>query len=158
MPCYTSIKNDQLKALVDWPSMSFGAPMPIVYADNLGLSLFYKAFEATAQGQHSYVQISFQNAHAHYFSAPNDEALSGHPLHGRGLDHYSTYEVLKSSWIEHLEVGNRVHSNHKPSQFSELRHFIATFHDELFECVAPGYRIHPALPGAPKLLDSLNGN
>jgi len=33
---------------------------------------------------------------------------------------------------------NRVHPNHNASRFGALRHFVFTFHDNMFECVAHG--------------------
>src|SRR4051794_26368763 len=33
------------------------------------------------------------------FGYPNDEALDGHPLRGKGLYGYGIFEVLISSWI-----------------------------------------------------------
>jgi hypothetical protein len=34
------------------------------------------------------------------FGGPNDEAIEGHPLHGRGLAAYRAHEVINSAWIE----------------------------------------------------------
>lgn len=33
---------------------------------------------------------------------PNDEAINGHPLHGRGLSGYEAHEVVNSEWLEHV--------------------------------------------------------
>src|SRR5918996_658928 len=49
------------------------------------------------------VVVQFGGVRALMFGAPNDEALHGHPLAGRGLDAYSAYRVEQSSWVRRLE-------------------------------------------------------
>jgi hypothetical protein len=73
---------------------------------------------------------------------PNDEALLGHPLAARGLSHYGAYEVIDSSWIRKLERMNSVHDRHDSSRFfKDKRHFVFTFHDSTFECIARGFEV-----------------
>jgi len=67
---------------------------------------------------------------------PNDEAIEGHSLHGKGLSAYRAFVVENSKWIEELELGNRVHSNHKPEHFREYKHFMLCLKDETIEVVA----------------------
>jgi hypothetical protein len=57
-------------------------------------------------------------------------------LHGRGLRPYAAHVVEGSSWIAELETRNRVHPYHRPEAFASLRHYLLTFHDETFECLA----------------------
>jgi hypothetical protein len=78
---------------------------------------------------------------AFYFGAPNDEALKGHRLWGRGLSQYSLQEVIHSDWIADLERRNRVHPRHSERLFAGLRHFIFTFKEETLECVARALEI-----------------
>ena len=67
---------------------------------------------------------------------PNDEAIEGHRLHGKGLSVYGGFVVENSKWIEELELGNRVHTNHKPEHFHGYKHFILCLKDETIEVVA----------------------
>ena len=83
--------------------------------------------------------ITFHGVTAHYFGAPNDEAIHGHPLYGAGLRPYSYFEVRDSSWRAELEKMNRVHPHHKKEHFSDIRHFIFTFHDTTLEVLARSY-------------------
>jgi len=65
--------------------------------------------------------------------SPNDEALHGHPLHGRGLVAYEAHEVRNSAWLEeHIRV-NSVHSAHRDEPWRRLRHILLAFHDEMVE-------------------------
>jgi hypothetical protein len=68
------------------------------------------------------------------FGYPNDEALSGHPLYKRGLVGYGVFEVPNSIWIKQMTEQNRVAFPNPPD--STQRHFIFSFHDSTFECVA----------------------
>lgn len=77
------------------------------------------------------------------FGHPNDEALPGHPLYVDGLDQfaYGIFEVLNSSWIREIERQNRVHFPNATDWAVGLRHFIFTFHDSTFECVAQDFKL-----------------
>ena len=83
--------------------------------------------------------VTFHNSSATHLGAPNDEALSGHRLAQHGLQAYAFQEVTNSDWIAEMEFRNRVHYGHTPSMFEGLRHFILSFHDETFECVARSF-------------------
>jgi len=108
--------------------------MPQILANDDNLVL---AYEVAPSGE-DYAIIKFIRPRAHYFGSPSDETVSGHPLAQRGLGPYGVFEVRNSSWIRALEQMNRVHPNHNASRFGALRHFVFTFHDNMFECVAHG--------------------
>jgi hypothetical protein len=127
------------------PTCDPGAPLPVVVADDLGATVAYFAPSRvnwdTARpedlGEEEVVVLRFRLVHSLMFGAPNDEALHGHPLADHGLEPYAAYRVRNSSWVRRLEQMNRVHRQHQPEHFSRLKHFILTFHDTTFECVAP---------------------
>jgi hypothetical protein len=88
------------------------------------------------------------------FGDPNDEALPGHPLYPKGLGYYGLFEVLDSSWIKTLAEQNLVSfPNPSPSRGSN-RHFVVTFHDSTFECIAE--RMEGRF--ASSLKDAMQGN
>jgi len=72
------------------------------------------------------------------FGGPNDEAIAGHPLHGRGLAGYRAHEVLSSEWIEEAIRVNSVHPHHSGAPFRQLHHYALLFHDEMVEALARG--------------------
>jgi hypothetical protein len=74
------------------------------------------------------------------FGYPNDEALPGHPLYAAGLRHYGLFEVHDSEWIERLSRQNRVVFPEVTPRGSSIRHFVITFHDSTFECLAEDVR------------------
>jgi hypothetical protein len=146
---YLVDERDQVVELRDIPAFDPGASAPAVLANDLTLVLAYRAFGDSDD----FVILEFARARAHYFGAPNDEALRGHPLTSRGLTPYASFEVLNSSWIRLLEARNRVHQQHDPKRFLALRHFILTFHDSIFECVAADVSIVSRNAGHTEFLD-----
>ena len=72
------------------------------------------------------------------FGGPGDEAISGHPLHGKGLGGYRAHEVLNSAWIEERIKVNSVHPQHSEAPFRQLHHYALLFHDEMLEALADG--------------------
>jgi hypothetical protein len=72
------------------------------------------------------------------FGGPNDEAIRGHPLHGKGLAGYRAHEVVNSAWIEEAIKVNSVHPHHSDAPFRQLHHYALLFHDEMLEALARG--------------------
>src|SRR5690242_16032349 len=69
-------------------------------------------------------------------------ANCNHPSHRGGhWEPYAVFEVKRSSGIRGLERMNSVHPYHRRDRYEQLRHFVFTFHDSTFECVADGYEI-----------------
>ena len=114
-----------------------GAPNPIVFADDHKLVLSYWIpDESPDRSTAPMAFVRFGRKHLHLFGPPNDEALTGHPLSGRGLFSYGVFRVDHSSLVRNLERMNSVHRHHDPKRFEALSHYIFTFHDSTFECVA----------------------
>jgi len=83
------------------------------------------------------VVVTFHDCLATQFGYPNDEALAGHRLSRLGLRPYGVFEVTDSSWLERLSRENKV--AFPSGSMNGLRHFVITFHDSTFECLASGY-------------------
>ena len=140
--------------LIDVPQSSSGAPLPHVFADEGRLLIAYivntpdPLFDGTnprsissATDDQSIAILTADPYRVFQFGPPNDEAISGHRLYGLGLQPYSAFEVLNSSWIASQEKANRVHSRHMPELFSGYRHFILTFHDSTLEFIARSFSV-----------------
>lgn len=83
--------------------------------------------------------VEIQRCYVTKFGYPNDEALPGHPLYQRGLSAYGAFEVRNSRWIRVLTERNRV--RFPETGDSRQTHFIITFHDSSFECIADGLKV-----------------
>jgi hypothetical protein len=147
-------KSVKLLELKNVPQSSVGAPCPVLLADehHVFLAYFLQVSDSNWDGSSVRVVspeskdepvalVSFNTPYVHYFGPPNDEAISGHPLFKIGLKPYSVFEVINSLWIDEIEKMNSVHSYHNKDRFSSLKHFIFSFHDSVFECVAESFSV-----------------
>jgi hypothetical protein len=131
---YSVDEQDEVVPVNDVPRPDAGAPNPVISATERFVAVAYYA-----AGPGDIVALINFDALAHTFGRPNDEALEAHPLHSRGLDYHMAFEVRRSSWIRSFERMNRVRMWHDPDQFGGYRHFIITFQDSTFECIAEDY-------------------
>ena len=114
---------------------------PVLLQTDNNTFLTFNAVRMTSDGKRGAVGtgvIEFGGCSVTKFGYPNDEALGGHPLYKHGLEAYGVFEVLCSSWIRQMTEQNRVCFPHTSD--SKNRHFIFTFHDSTFECVADDCR------------------
>jgi hypothetical protein len=138
---YDVDERDRVRRIDDLPRPEAGAPVPLVFASEQSVWVAYFVspiwqVPAGTTVDDRVALVTFRSARAHFFGPPNDEALAGHPLARRGLDFYDCFEVTDSSWIRRLERANRVHPQHSPELYAGDRHFVITFHDSTFECIA----------------------
>jgi hypothetical protein len=134
---YPVDQRDSVVALAELPTPTAGAGEPTLLANEDTLHIAYYMYS----GDDAVALVGFSGLEAHYFGPPHVDAVKRHPLHTRGVDIYGAFEVHDSSWIRELQqiAGRRI----------EGRHFILTFHDSTFECIARGFttsihRKHPA--------------
>ncbi|WP_180736479.1 hypothetical protein [Paraburkholderia sp. PGU19] len=80
------------------------------------------------QNEEPFCVIRFNGAVFQSLGPPSDEDLAQHVLYAKGLRPYGAYEVLASSLV--VEWWPNI------SPAIALRHFIFTFEDSSFECVA----------------------
>ncbi len=133
---YSVDRKVRVVELPDIPDSCSGSPQPQVRATEDSVVASY-----LTPDHKELAEITFRGMRGHYFGGPNDETLSGHPLYKHGLRFYKAYEVMNSAWIREMMQRNRVHRQHSDSMFAKDRHFILTFHDSMFECVAKGYEV-----------------
>lgn len=79
--------------------------------------------------------IQFTHCTIATFGYPNDEALAGHRLYSKGLGFYGCFEIVDSEWIEELKRNNKVSFPHVEGMLL-AKHFVFTFSDSTFECIA----------------------
>lgn len=130
-----------------------GAPVPVVMSDEYKLNLFYyynKIFsesisempiERNSSVDKGIAVLIFKNHIIYKFGYPNAEILQSHPYYNLGLESYNLYEVVESDWVKEIETMNKLHPFHNPIRFKMYRHFIITFEDSTFECIAQGLEL-----------------
>jgi hypothetical protein len=129
-----------------------GAPLPVVLSDDLQLLLCYASQRTVAPMGARIQQVdgdtefdavavaTFDLYKIYQFGAPNEEARPSHPLYryGLGLGTGQVFRVRLSPWIRQLERMNSIHPGHDPQRYERLTHYVFTFEDRTFECVAEG--------------------
>jgi hypothetical protein len=122
-------------------------PEPELFQTERGAYLVFSAVKVQMDGVRrdaGFVVVEIEFCSLTQFGYPNDEALPGHPLSNKGLEPYGVFEVLGSSWIQSMTKMNRVEFPETPD--SSQRHFIFTFHDSTFECIARSIRLAASGP------------
>ncbi len=135
---YDVDSSDEVVPLTTLPQCDPGAPLPCVAAAEHVLRVAYITLGDGSDAD-AIVTVSFERPYAHMFGPPNDEAFHGHPLADRGLTPYGVFRIDHSSWLRRLERMNSVHPQHDPDAFEQLHHFVLSFHDSTFECVAHAF-------------------
>ena len=147
---------------VQWDT---GAPLPYVLAaSGRVLALFYlsvpspgwdgtsvEVVDPTSERPAGLGLIEFTDVLSVKFGGPNDEAIEGHPLYGRGLSAYRAHRIENSRWIAQEEQINSVHYLHRGGWHQWLHHYVLCFHDEMLECLAEswhGESLTSSLPDA----------
>lgn len=97
------MEAERAVVLSDWPQPDTVHGAEIEAGDEHGLIVHYHS------PNRGLVTVRFRICYYLTFGWPNDEALHGHPLWGRGLSHYAIHEVEHSSLIDILERRNAVH-------------------------------------------------
>ncbi len=96
--------------------------------------------------------MTFERCIASRLGAPNDEVLHGHRLHGRGLEPYAAHVVERSAWVAEIQEINSVHAQYDPAHWTQVRHYLLTFHDSTFEALAIGVSIEELISSLPAAL------
>ena len=129
-------KGEETAVPIEWKyPWDAGAPCPHVLADG------HRVFLAYCYTVSQIALVEFIRVVNFKFGGPNDEVLHGHPLYGHGLEYYEAHEIINSKWIIEQEQINAVHSRHDSERWQTLKHFVFTFHDEIFECIAEAYNV-----------------
>lgn len=140
----------ELIELKDLFEMDCGSPSPILLSnDNELFITFYvdkQSLSAIPQERNtiddtSVCVLKFNMYLKYSFGIPGDETIHGHPYSKLGMKSYSFYELKNSDLIKSLQDIDQVHPQHNPKKWKMYRHYILTFHDNMFECIAQGFEI-----------------
>lgn len=130
--------------------MDFGAPSPTILSnDNELFIIFYadKESESPIPQERNIVYdsgiiiLKFKGSLKYTFGLPGDETIHGHPYSKLGMKSYSFYELRNSDLIKSLQEIEKVHPYYNPDKWKIYKHYILTFHDNMFECIARDFEI-----------------
>jgi hypothetical protein len=117
---------------VEWDT---GAPLPHLVSKGGRASVLFYARAAGPSAADILGIVEFRLVASIRMGAPNDEAIDGHPLHGRGLRAYSSHEVHNSEWLQEHVRANSLHQYHSDEAWRSKHHDLLAFHDEMVECL-----------------------
>jgi hypothetical protein len=149
-------KTKEYARVIDWtPNWDTGAPMPQVFSNGHKTFLIYLLNEPDPKWNGTYVTmidntsdsnyplalVEFIRPDTHRFGIVNDEAGIGHPLYGKGLEFYSAHIIENSTWKDELKTIHKVHPYFNNNMWTDKKHFLLFFHDEMFEIIAQDFKI-----------------
>ena len=130
--------------------MDCGSPSPMVISnDNELFVAFYANRQTDTVEPHErnmvydtgIFALKFRLYLKYTFGLPSNETIEGHPYYKLGMKSFAFYELKDSDLIKQLESIEKVHPYYTPSKWIDYKHYILTFHDNMFECVAKGFEI-----------------
>ncbi|CAB3778496.1 hypothetical protein LMG28614_00630 [Paraburkholderia ultramafica] len=133
-------QEDQVLLLDSVPHPAADAAEPFIVASDRRVILAYPIAEADFErfgpfdpDDDPFCTVLFPDAVFHRVGPPGDVDLEIHPLAMQGLLGYSAHEVVNSSLAAEIAA--------VASMGPALRHFVITFQDSTFECVASDYTV-----------------
>ena len=128
-------QQDQVVLLNDVPRPTAEAPEPFVVANERRVVVAYRIAEADFErfgpfddDDDPFCAVEFASAAFHQFGPPGDDGLHAHPLASQGLQGCSAHEIVNSSLVA---------DSWGPDSAREgRRHYVLTFQDSTYECVA----------------------
>jgi len=133
--------------------INMGAPAPIIISTSSDLILMFyvdlfdlpkitdRLKERDTESDSGVAIMKFKRRYIHKFGIPNDDVIIGHPYYKMGLKPYSFFSVNDSDWIKEIKRIEKHHPYFNEQGFDNLNHYIITFKDNTFECVAEDYFI-----------------
>lgn len=130
-----------------------GAPTPTILSNDNNLYLMFYSNEEGDKAEtlrernrnNVYDRVTYVlkfNLFIKYrFGMPNNEIIIGHPYFKLGLKPNSFYQLEGSDWIKELMKIDSVHPYFNEEKWTNYKHYIFTFHDNMFECIAKDYEI-----------------
>jgi len=143
---------ERIKFPVKWDT---GAPLPHLFMSDYKAYLTFYVDEPDPNWDGTYVNVvdpkskktvslalvEFKHCRIAKLGSPNDEALHGHRLEGKGLEGYKPLIVKNSKWISEIKNINKVHSHYKEEGWKIYNHYFFGFHDTTFECIAESFNV-----------------
>ena|SRR5690606_5599087 len=123
--------------------MDNGGTSPIVISnENYLYLIFYKDISQQSNNKYDDKYIMKFDLYLKYnFGIPNNESLYHHPYNKLGIESYSFYELKQSPLLEEMKSIEKQHPYYNENNWLGYKHFIITFHDSMFECIAKDYKL-----------------
>ena len=130
--------------------MDYGSPSPTIISNDSELFIaFYADKKSTSSVPEErntiydtgIFALRFKAYLKYIFGLPGNETIQGHPYSKLGMKSFSFYELRNSDLIKSLQEVDKIHPYHNPEKWDTYKHYILTFHDNMFECIAQNFEI-----------------
>lgn len=130
--------------------MDYGSPSPMIISNDSELFIAFYADKQSATNEPQerntvydtgIFALKFKSYLKYTFGLPGNETIQGHPYYKLGMKSFAFYELKGSDLIKQLENIEKVHPYYNHDKWKEYKHYILTFHDNMFECVAKEFEI-----------------
>jgi hypothetical protein len=130
--------------------MDTGSPSPMIISNDSEIFLIFYAIDdfvdtTISQSDEIYDQniyiIKFKSCIKYLFGSLSNETIHGHPYFKLGMRSYSFYELEESDLIKSLKNIDNIHRLYNENKWTDYKHYILTFHDNMFECVSKSFEI-----------------
>jgi hypothetical protein len=140
----------ELIEIKDLFEMDFGSPSPTILSNDNELFIAFYADKQNSSGipqarniiyDTGIFALKFKVYLKYTFGLPGEETIQGHPYSKLGMKSYSFYELKDSDLIKSLQNIEKAHPQYNSKKWEMYRHYILTFHDNMFECIAQDFEI-----------------
>ena len=114
-----------------------GFPSPKIISNSNNLYLNFRVDDENYET----VTLKFLNHHLYKIGYPGNETLYYHPYSINGINTSEIYLIKNSDWINELKEIDKNHPYFNEDKWNSLNHYVITFHDDLFECIAKNFEI-----------------
>ena len=130
--------------------MDRGAPSPTIISNDTELFISFYVDKPTASLEPQernviydigIIGIKFKLYLKYTFGLPGNETLQSHPYNKLGIRSFSFYELNNSNLIRELEGIDKMHPYYDAKKWRTYKHYVLTFHDNMFECIAKDFEI-----------------
>ncbi len=142
-----NIKHPSITILHDITPETGVPEVRVLSNSNTTVVVFYNgdkggpSFNEAKQTDVNAMAVYFENCIIHKLGNPNDEVLHGHALYKFGLNVYAGQQIEHSQWLAEVIKVNSVHSRRNPVMFEKYKHYLISFKENTFECLAESYRV-----------------
>jgi hypothetical protein len=161
----------ELKEINGFFEIDHGSPSPVILSNDNSLFIAFYADKATLRVEPQERNIiydtgifvlKFKMYLKYNFGIPGNETIQGHPYSKLGMKSFAFYELKNSDLIIQLDKIEKVHPYYNPKKMFDYKHYVLTFHDNMFECIAKGFEISEENTSiyhqVTKMLDELSAN
>ncbi|MGE8430272.1 MAG: hypothetical protein ACN6O7_20500 [Sphingobacterium sp.] len=141
----------ELIEIKDLFAIDYGAPSPTILSNDNELFIAFYAqnsnmyalqpTESNINYEQGIIALKFKMCIKYTFGMPGNETLHGHPYGKLGMESCSFYELRDSDFIKSQQEIEKVHSYYNEERWKTYKHYILTFHDNMFECIAQDFEI-----------------